>query len=231
MNLLREKLRCTPMGAGLRFHTESRSSSTTWQQDNRRVIGEGGVSAEDSTVNYFVQDLGGEVVDSSLNFAGNAVDGSLNAITAAGGALVRGFDQALNFAGDTVNRSLQTVDRTTDSAFAFGGDALYGALQFGSLAMRENADLAGASMDYSAQAARGAQTMARESLGIANDALINSMLYGTRVTDMAFSGLNDTQNLVKDAYADAKGRGAMTDKILIGAVLAVAVVAALAVQK
>lgn len=47
----------------------------------------------------------------------------------------------------------------------------------------------------------------------------------------ALDSLNTTSELVKDAYADAKGRGALTDKILIGAIAMAGVVAVMAVRK
>lgn len=46
----------------------------------------------------------------------------------------------------------------------------------------------------------------------------------------ALDSLNVTSNLVKDAYADAKGRGAMTDKILIGAIGMAGLVALMAIR-
>lgn len=47
----------------------------------------------------------------------------------------------------------------------------------------------------------------------------------------ALDSLNTTSNLVKDAYADAKGRGALTDKILIGSVAMAGLVAVMALRK
>lgn len=47
----------------------------------------------------------------------------------------------------------------------------------------------------------------------------------------ALDSLNTTSSLVKDAYADAKGRGAMTDKILIGSVVMAGLVAVAAIRK
>jgi len=50
-------------------------------------------------------------------------------------------------------------------------------------------------------------------------------------TGRALDTFTATNELVKDAYADAKGRGALTDKILMGAIAAMAVVAFMAVKK
>lgn len=46
----------------------------------------------------------------------------------------------------------------------------------------------------------------------------------------ALDSLNTTSSLVKDAYADAKGRGALTDKILIGAIAMSGLVAVMALR-
>lgn len=47
----------------------------------------------------------------------------------------------------------------------------------------------------------------------------------------ALDSLNVEANLVKNAYADAKGRGALTDKILIGAIAMSGLVAIAALRK
>ena len=47
----------------------------------------------------------------------------------------------------------------------------------------------------------------------------------------ALDSLKDQSSLVKDAYADAKGRGALTDKILIGAIAMSGLVAIAALRK
>lgn len=116
------------------------SSSSTNQTDNRRTIGTGGISAENSTV---------QVLD--------------------GGAIKNAFE----FSG-----------ATNKTAFDFGASALREAFRFGSVSNQQ-----------------------------------------------ALDSLTTTSNLVKDAYADAKGRGAMTDQILIGSVAMAGLVAVMALRK
>ena len=110
---------------------KSSSSQSTNQTDNRRVLAEGAISAENSTVT--VQALDAEVANRAFDF------------------------------GDTVVTK---------------------ALDF--------------SLDSNAQALDSLQT---------------------------------TTSLVKDAYEDAKGRGALTDKILIGSVVMAGLVALAAIRK
>lgn len=72
MNLLREKQRASGhhlalLGGG--GSSSSSTSQTTNQTDNRRVIGQNGVSAENSTVTYNLTD--GGTVAAALNLVGN----------------------------------------------------------------------------------------------------------------------------------------------------------------
>lgn len=118
--------------------SDSDASQDNKQTDNRRVIGEHGISAENSTVN--VQTLDAQVV----------------------------------------NRVLETGEFSIDRALKFGTEAL----------------------NYS----KSSQAQALDSL-------------------------NTTANLVKNAYEDAKGRGALTDQILIGSVVMAGLVAMAAIKK
>lgn len=59
----------------------------------------------------------------------------------------------------------------------------------------------------------------------------DSFDFAAKSQGMALDSLNTEANLVKDAYADAKGRGALTDKILIGAIAMAGLVAVAALRK
>lgn len=120
--------------------SSSSSSQATNQTDNRRSIGDGGISNENGTV----QVLDGGVIQNAFNFAGAVSTGS--------------FD----------------MQKTT---------------------------------------------------------LAKSLDFASKSNSQALDSLNTTSNLVKDAYADAKGRGAMTDKILIGSVAMAGLVAIAALRK
>lgn len=169
--------------------SSSKTQNTTYQTDNRRVIGEGGVSAENSTVTY--QTLDGAVVNDAFNAVNqasrDAFDFGANALTFGGNTVTRAINfgaDALGFAETAQNRSQQLAYNTITDALASNESAF------------------------------------RQALG-----------FGGTMAGRALDSLESTENLVANAYADAKGRGALTDKILMGAILAMAVVAFMAVKK
>lgn len=176
--------------------SSSRSSTAqqTYQQDNRRVIGERGVSAE-----------GGSTV-------------TINALDA-----------------EVINRMFDSADRSGKMSFDLGGkaldvgsEALLGAFGFGKQALTAALNASSDALAF-ADANSARNTIA--SYNFATDALGGALGFGTQALSKAFNASDQAASLVKDAYADAKGRGALTDKILIGAVLAMAVVAFAAVKK
>lgn len=171
------------------FSSKSTTQNTTNQQDNRRVIGEGGVSAENSTVIY--QTLDGDIANRAISAVNEA---SFNALDFGAAAL--------NFGGSTVA-----------SALNFGGDAL---------SFAESA---------SARSQQLAYNTVNDALASSSDAFNRAMTYGANATGRALDSLSSTENLVKDAYADAKGRGALTDYIILGAIAVMGVVAFMAVKK
>lgn len=162
--------------------SSSRSSTaqSSWAQDNRRVIGEGGVSAENSTVNV----LDNGAINAAFDFAQSS------------------GNQAFALAGKAVSEAGAGQARVLD----FGADALSGALGFGDA---QNARV----LDFGA------------------DALAAAFQYGAEANTQAQDAIGQTASLVKNAYEDAKGRGAMTDYILIGAILVMGLVAWGAIKK
>lgn len=173
--------------------SRSATSQNTYQQDNRRVIGERGVSAENSTV-------------------------TINALDA-----------------EVINRMFDSSDRAGKLSFDFGGkaldfgsEALLASLGFGKTAL--NAAL-NANADALAFADANSTRNTIASYNFATDALGGALGFGTQAITKAFNASDQAAALVKDAYADAKGRGALTDKILMGAIAAMAVVALMAVKK
>jgi hypothetical protein len=182
--------------------SSSKSSQATSQTDNRRVLGQDAISAENSSVNVW---------NSTLD-------------------------------ADIVNRALSSVDGVTGDAFGFGKSAL----SFGSDALGLADSVAGRAITANTNAYSDSLGFA-EGLSKAKDTIISNVFsdalasndsavkqvltYGSNASNKAYDSLAATSNLVKDAYADAKGRGALTDKILMGSIAAMAVVAFMAVKK
>lgn len=171
--------------------SSSRSSQATSQTDNRRVIGEGGISAEGSVVNYTSNTLDYDVVNRAFGFGAGALDVGTAAIA-----------EALGFGGKALGAAMDV----TSDALAFADQN----------ATRNSA------MAYNAMT---------DALASSEGALSKAFTFGNNAMGAAFDTLGNTQNLIKDAYADAKGRGALTDKMIMGAIAAMAVVAFAAVKK
>lgn len=177
------------------FGGDSSTTHNTYQSDNRRVIGENGISAENSSVSVVNHTADPNVIAAALQFAGS------------------GQSSAYNFGSEALANAL-----------GFGGSALTAALNASSDA------LAFADSNASRNSAM-AYNVFSDALGTSQNALSRAFTFGANSLDRSFNNLGDTQQLVADAYADAKGRGALTDKILIGAIAAMAVVAFASVSK
>lgn len=62
-------------------------------------------------------------------------------------------------------------------------------------------------------------------------AIARAFDFASKTTVQAQQSITSTANLVSDAYAEAKGRGAMTDYIIIGALALAGLVAVQALRK
>lgn len=173
--------------------SNSQTQQSTHQTDNRRVIGQNGISAEGSSVS--VTTLDADVVNSTLSWAKSVSGQSAEVVT-------NGISQALGFGKD----ALKVAANANSDALAFA----------------ESNAKSSSSQAYA---------FAGDSLSASKAAFNNSLAFADKQTGRAFDSLSETESLVANAYADAKGRGALTDKILIGAIACMAVVALMAVSK
>lgn len=224
----------------------SKSQQSTSNLDNRRVIGEGGISAENSAVNVWNETLDFDV----LNRAMQSID------TTTGHSYSFGSD-ALGFGSDALGfgkQALATSANTFSDALGFAdsvsargattmanvfGDALGGVLGFMSgESGRNNATLSNTFSDalgfadkQSTQFGTLTANAFSDMMASQDSAVAKVLNYGGTMTDRVLDNASETTALVKDAYADAKGRGALTDKMMIGAIAAMALVAFMAVKK
>ena len=114
------------------------------------------------------------------------------------------------------------------NAFTFADNAFQTAIAGQGAAAKNAMDVIASS---NAKALDFAKTSNDKALDFSTGAISSAFNFADRSNDRALDSLNTTSNLVKDAYADAKGRGALTDKILIGAIAMAGVVAVMAVRK
>jgi hypothetical protein len=94
-----------------------------------------------------------------------------------------------------------------------------------------DAEVANHALDTVSGVVGAASGIANTAISASTQDLSLSLNFATTANAKALDSLNTTSNLVKDAYADAKGRGALTDKILIGAIVMAGVIALAAVRK
>lgn len=173
----------------------NRTDTRVWQIDNRRVIGQGGISAE-----------GG----SNVTVVSNVVDGG-----------------AFKFGQQVASDAF----RFGNSAFDFGNTALNVNSQVVRDALRAMGNTTDAAMNTSVLSQQSSLAAARYAMD-ANQATIDAAFAQTgRAFTQAYDAVAGAGNMVAAAYADAKGRGAKTDTMIMLAVCAMGAVALFAVQK
>lgn len=181
--------------------SNSTTQQTTKQTDNRRVIGQNGISNEGGSV----------AVTSTTNTFNTSLDSNV------------------------VNAALKSVDKATTSSASATMSALTSSLGFSKAAMTAAANAQKDALDFAASTSKANATMAynalTDALSAGSGAYTSALAFADKQSARAFDSLNSTETLVANAYADAKGRGALTDKILIGSIVAMAVVAFAAIQK
>jgi len=126
---------------------------------------------------------------------------------------VLGEGSISNEGGDFLQTNLsytldgEVADKALSSAFNFGGNALSDALGFGSDALSKNLQVTNAGFDFAGSA-------------------LGSLLDFTKGAEQrALDATAESTATLKNAYADAKGRGAMTDYLLLAALAVAGLVA------
>nr|WP_315242858.1 hypothetical protein [uncultured Albidiferax sp.] len=201
--------------------SKSSQQANTSTTDQRRVLGEGALSAENSNV-FQTQ---------------STVHNTLDA--------------------EVANRAMDTARLSTAEALGFGSDSMAAAFSFGKSALttsaNSQADAFGGALSAIDKAGMRAANSQADAFGFGSSAFSGALgavdkadsrafSFGGDALASAFSFANDaakrenavldqTTGVLSDAYADAKGRGALTDKILIGAICAVALIAYMAIKK
>lgn len=191
--------------------SKSSSSAATSQTDNRKVLGEGALNAENSNINQTSYSY--SLDHGAINRSFDSQDRTVSEGFAFGTNALQVADNAQTKSMMFGNNALLTADKAQERAYGFASDVL-----------DSNADNTRAAFAYGS----GSQDKGYEfSSGVLNKAVS----FAEDANSRALDSLNTTANLVKDSYADAKGRGALTDQILIGAIAMAGLVAFAAVRK
>jgi hypothetical protein len=153
--------------------SSSSSNPTTNQTDNRRVIGQGAISAEGSSLSL--------TSNTTTNVNNTTLDGQV--ANAAISASSQDLQWSLNHAATIDRQAFDHANSADNNAFSF-----------------------------------------------ANSAESKAFSFASKSADQAQASLNTQTSLVANAYNDAKGRGALTDKILIGSIVMAGLVAIAALR-
>lgn len=222
-------------GSALNFGSDALASNDA---NTARALGFGS-----SALNFGNDALSGAFDTVTRNNAGalNLASDALGTVGGFGDSLRQSIAQALNFAGDSQAGAFDTVTRNNVASLNFAGDALGTAGSFADRAAQAVAqafnfggDALGAvtgAVGSIGQSNAQAFNFGSDALAFGSDALARVLDASQQGTGRVIDSLNSTEQLVANAYNDAKGRGAMTDKLLLAAVAAMALVAVFAVKK
>lgn len=122
--------------------------------------------------------------------------------------------------GHAIGLAFDSTNKTVDKAFKFGSDAL----GFGKDALAFGGDTVDSALSF----ARQAQTQSQSAI---SDVFSKALDTSSKQTKTVVDSLNGATHLVETAYADAKGRGAMTDYITMIAIGGALFVAFMATRK
>lgn len=228
---------------GLFGGSSKKSSTSTNQTDRRQVIGERSTSSGFDNVKVGSR---GSLTTQTVN---NVIDGGAWDLV---DGVVRNTVSAL---GDSNSRALSFADGAMSNALGMAYDSTGRALGFADGAMSQAMDLANASTagalsralgiayDSTGRSLNFADGAMSNALGVAYDSTGRALNFADGAFSQVLGVVNDAMNTVrgglttaadaaaasagmaKDAYADAKGRGAMTDYLLLAAVVVMGIVA------
>lgn len=192
--------------------SSSNSSSSTTQTTNN--------------VNPFVAAGSQGVSVSSVNTGGGFVTNNVSNTTLDGEVAVRAMDNMLNmgqdgllFGANAMQQSYKFADAQNSKAFALADNSMMFA-----------ADASNAAYAFSNATQRAANATTSAAMGSAQDSMFAALNYGSKQTSVALDSLSQSANMIKDSYADAKGRGALTDYMLMGAIAGAVLIAVYAIK-
>lgn len=138
--------------------------------------------------------------------------------------------------GNTFNNNITTLNadvanRAMDNMLTMGQDALL----FGHDAQKQAYGFAtgesNRAFSFASAANEAANATTVSAIGSASSSMDKALAFGVKQTSVALDSLSQSANMIKDSYADAKGRGALTDWMLMGAIAVAGLIAVVAVWK
>lgn len=151
-----------------------------------------------------------------------ADNGGFSSSAVAGGDLTQNITNT-TLDGDVAKRAMDNMLTMGQDALLFGSDSQKQAYAFSTGVNQQAFSFAG-SANAAASAAQSA------ALGSAQSSMNRAFEFGANQTGVALDSLSESANMIKDAYADAKGRGALTDWMLMGAIGLAGLVAIFAIM-
>lgn len=128
-------------------------------------------------------------------------------------------------AGNTSTFTTSNSGNTTTNVQALDGGAIGGAFGFAGDAFKQLTGSISDALDFANASQRNSYAASSGALDKAAAAFGDALSFGQKQTASALSSLQTSANVLDRAYADAKGRGAMTDYLMLAALAAVALVA------
>lgn len=221
---------------GLFGGSSKKSSTSTQQTDRRQVIGERSTSSgmdnnklgahaslTTNTINNVLDGGAWDLVDGVVrNTVGAVGDANARSLAFADGAMSQAMDLANASTSGALSRALGFADGAMSQTLDLAYDSTSGALSR-SLGFADGvaSNAMGLAYDSTGRALNFADGAFSQVLGVVNDAM-NTVRGGLATAADAAAA---SAGMAKDAYADAKGRGAMTDYLLLAAVVVMGIVA------
>lgn len=153
---------------------------------------------------------------SSVNTGGGFVTNNVSNTTLDGAVAVRAMDNMLT---------------SNQDSLLFASDAQKQAYKFSGGIAAESFDFANSSMEFAKATTQAAQASTKVANDQAQLSMMKALEYSGKQTGIALDSLTASADMIKDSYADAKGRGALTDYMLMAAIGGAVLVAVYAINK
>jgi hypothetical protein len=214
--------------------SNSESSQATNYSDSRMVLGQDAINAQSgatvnssTTTNTTNYALDGGAISGALNLGSDALAFGSDALASNNKTSGNAFD----LVGGVLNEALGFGTKTVNSSFDFANSALADSLANERYAQQQAAQQASDAIAFAQASSAQSAAAQKQALDAATGSMADALAYGGKQTAIALDSLNGSAELVKNAYADAKGRGAMTDYLLMAAIGVAGLVAYSALRK